>query len=445
MDIRVRNWSALSDTDRRALTAKKQFSDTQFRGIRRRVQRIIRRIKNDGDDALRYFSRKYNHYPLPSAHANFVDAILVSAAERRHAKKHIAPKVKAALDLAIKNARIVQSASHSIEGSQINDIEGVRIHHQWHPIPSAGLYVPQGKGCFPSMMVMLGVPAQLAGVDRITVMTPPNVDGSIDPATLYVADSIGITNIYKIGGAQAIAAMAYGTETIAAVDKIFGPGNMYVTFARYLLQEVMNCGMPAGPSESMIIADAYANPHICAADLMIEAEHGSDSMAFLVTPSKELAAETCHIISQKLAHIPSPRREYIRAVLCNYGGIIQSVDIAQAVEIANAFAPEHLKIDARQPRDIAPHITSAGEILLGEHSAFSIANYLTGANSILPTNRDARTWSAISVHDFCVHRSQIEIQERGFAHLSPYTVALAEYEGFYAHAHAIKFRNAQSE
>lgn len=439
MSICVRVWDRLSDTERRALTDKRDFRNAEFRMMRRRVARIIQKVRRHGDRALRHFSGKYNGYQLPREHSAFKRALLVTAEERRLAAGQVPARVRAALDMAMANARAVQTAEQT-ENQHNKEIRGVSIHHRRQPIPSVGLYVPRGRGSFPSMMVMLGVPAQIAGVPRIAVMTPPHADGTIDPATLYVAETLGITQIYKIGGAHAIAAMALGTESVPAVDKIFGPGSAYVTIARQLLHEVTDCGMPAGPSESMIIADDNADPRVCAVDLMIEAEHGNDSMAFLVTASDRLISEVQRIIATELAHIPSDRRAYISAVLGAYGGIVKSADYRQAITIANALAPEHLKIDTAHPNSIAQQITAAGEILLGPHSAFSIANYLTGANSILPTNRNARTWSALSVDDFCVRRAHIEVHADGFEALAPHTIALAEYERFYAHAHAIRAR-----
>jgi len=327
----------------------------------------------------------------------------------------------------------------------IDGIEGVSVAHRWHPIASAGLYVPQGRGRFPSMMIMLAVPARLAHVGRIAVMTPPDGDGVINPATLYVAQTLGIDEIYKIGGAQAMAVMAFGTESIAPVDKIFGPGSIYVSIARYLLRDVVDCGMPAGASEAMIIADEQADARTTALDLLIEAEHGRDSRSFLVTPSRALGSEVARIAEAELVNIPEPRRGYIRAVLSDYGGVLICKDIDEAVAIAQRAAPEHLKIDTRNSQQIARAIGAAGEILLGQESAFSIANYLTGANSILPTNRGARSWSAISVSDFCIRRAEITITPAGFKGLAPHAIALAKYEGFHAHAHALAQRHRKSQ
>lgn len=448
MNMRIRVWQNMSAKERLALTTKRDVNNKEARTTRRRVARIIHRVRRDGDEALRYYSYKYNGYRLPRDRHSFLDALRVSDRERRHAASQLSSDVRDALDLAIKHAQIVQRKAGANDGvietaaKEVNAIPGLHITHRCQPIATAGLYVPRGRGSFPSMMVMQGVPARLAGVPRIVVATPPHADGSVDPATLYVADTLEISEIYKIGGVQGIAALALGTESIVAVDKIFGPGSNYVTVSRQLLSSVTDCGMPAGPSESMIIADEQADPRATALDLMIEAEHGDDSMALLVTADSNLIDEVKRIIASELHHIPQPRRGYIDAVLRgNAGGIIQSADYKEAVEIANSIAPEHLKIDTIDPRALADEVSAAGEILLGPLSAFSIANYLTGANSILPTNRNARSWSALSVSDFCIQRAEIEVKRAGFDALSPHTVSLANYEQFPAHAYAIHARN----
>lgn len=447
MSIRIRAWKEMSAAERSALTTQQYGRDKEERVIRRRVARIIKRVQSHGDAALRYFSQKYNGYCMPPAtdRDSFRKAILVSDAERTSAAKQLSSKVRAALDLAIENAKKVQSREHATTSSgvqKIKVIDGVRIGNRRQAIASVGLYVPRGRGSFPSMMIMQGVPARLAGVPRIAVATPPSSDGSVDAATLYVADTLRINEIYKVGGAHGIAAFAFGTATIPPVDKIFGPGSKFVTIARQLLVPIVNCGMPAGPSESMIIADEHADPRATALDLMIEAEHGHDSMALLLTSSDILIDTVKRIVSDQLKHIPHPRKNYISSVLnSRFGGVIKCADYQETVDVANAIAPEHLKIDTADPHKLAADIRSAGEILLGPLSAFSIANYLVGANSILPTNRGARSWSALSVADFCTQRAEIEIQRKGFALLAPHTTALANYEQFPAHAHAINARN----
>ena len=290
------------------------------------------------------------------------------------------------------------------------------------------------------MMIMQGVPATLAGVRDIVVVTPPLPDGTADPATLFVAKRLGITRIYTVGGAQAIAALAYGTASIPRVDKIFGPGSGYVNCARALLHTVVDSGFIAGPSESMIIADSNADPQCTALDLLIEAEHGNDSYAYLVTPSATCADNVIGAIMRIIPRIPEPRRSYVCNVLHRRGGIIHCADLREAADIVNMFCPEHLKIDTAHPQRVAERIDHAGEILLGRDAAFSIANYCVGANSILPTNRHARTHSGLGVADFLVRAHIISIQRNGLQQLQPHVVALADYEGFYCHAEALRAR-----
>jgi len=308
------------------------------------------------------------------------------------------------------------------------------------PIPSAGLYVPRGRGSFPSMLYMMAVPAKIAGVARVAVATPPNEDGSVDAACLYAAELCGVEEVYRVGGSQAIAALAYGTAEIPAVAKIIGPGSRYVSAAQRLVASQVDTGLPAGPSESIILADDSPDPYTIALDLLIEAEHGSDSAALLVTPSEDLVDRVSSHLESLVSMIPEPRGTFVKDVLSGYGGLLIMRDMKEAVDFVNEFAPEHLQIRTAQPFETLSGIRNAGEILLGEHTPFSAANYAIGANAVLPTGGKAKTWSALSVRDFIKWSSVVFATSTGYEEVAPHVTALADYEGFFTHAEAIRRR-----
>jgi histidinol dehydrogenase len=317
---------------------------------------------------------------------------------------------------------------------------GVYAGERATPLSSVGLYAPRGKGSFPSSTYMMAVPARVAGVPRVVLVTPPDKEGRCDPATLYAARSCGVHEVYRVGGVQALAALAYGTPGIRAVDKFLGPGNQYVAAAKRLLVGVVDVGLPAGPSESMILADETADPRLLALDLMTEAEHGPDSQALLVTASAETARTVAALLPGLVSQLPEPRRTFVSRVLEGYGGILLARGMEEAADIANAVAPEHLQIATRDPLETLSLIRHAGEILLGQHTPFCLANYAIGANAVLPTGGKAATCSALSVRDFMKHTSVAWLTERGYASLNDAAITLADYEGFAAHAKALRER-----
>ena len=318
--------------------------------------------------------------------------------------------------------------------------EGIFAGEKVTPLECCGLYVPRGKGSFPSVMMMLGVPAYIAGVERVVVCTPPGRDGEMDAASLVAAELCGIKEVYRVGGAQAIAAMAYGTETIPKVDKIIGPGSGYVAAAKRELFGIVDVGLPAGPSESIILADESTAPEIAAADLLIEAEHGPDSCALLVTDSERLAEKVKRCLPKLLKNIPSGRRNFCEKVLRGYGGIIITKDLEQSIEVVNRFAPEHLEILTEKPFEIMEKIKNAGEILVGRHTPITMGNFCVGVNAILPTGGFARSYSGVSVFDFLKRTSISYLTETGFDALRTTASILADYEGFPAHALAVRIR-----
>lgn len=290
------------------------------------------------------------------------------------------------------------------------------------------------------MLYMTAVPAAIAGVREICVVTPPNSDGSVDPACLYTAGKCGVHRVFRIGGAQAIAALAHGTESVPRVTKLSGPGSMYVAAAKQLLQHRVDVGLPAGPSESVILADDSADAEKVALDLMVEAEHGSDSAAILFTPSRKLAEKAAARIAELTAALPEPRKTFVTDVFSGYGGIIITKSLEEAADLVNEYAPEHLQIQTAEPFDTLGLIENAGEILLGENIPFSVANYATGVNAVLPTGGGAKTYSAVSVRDFMKYNSVVYMTGEGLKGAAGPVKTMAEYEGFVTHKDAVKKR-----
>ena len=318
---------------------------------------------------------------------------------------------------------------------------GILAGEKVTPITSVGLYVPSGKGSFPSVMLMLGIPAQIAGVPRVVVCTPPRPDGTVDPATLYAARICGLHDVYRVGGAQAIAALAYGTASIPRVAKTLGPGNSYVSAAKRILYGVVDPGTPAGPSESMILCDGNVEPRIAGLDLLIEAEHGPDSTALLVTHDKRVADEVAKLLPDLVSKLPPKRREDCETVLAGYGGIVLTPSLEESIAFVNEFAPEHLEVLVDDPMSILGAIKNAGEILLGQFTPITVGNFCLGVNAILTTGGFAGSFSSVTVHDYLKRSSIGYVSQLGYPGISPKAQQFAEYEGFAAHAMAIRERN----
>jgi histidinol dehydrogenase len=268
------------------------------------------------------------------------------------------------------------------------------------------------------------------------VCTPPGPDGEVDPAVLYTARLSGIDTVFRAGGAQAIAALAYGTESIPRVDKVVGPGNRYVTLAKRFVYGQVDPGLPAGPSESIVLADASADPEVAARELMVEAEHGPDSAALLVTSSPDLADRVEALVPGLAAALPDWRREFVEQVLAGYGGIVVAPSLDDAIAFSNDYAPEHLHVLAREPLGVLDRIEHAGEVLLGETTSIAFGNYAIGLNAILPTGGFARAYSCVGVHDFMKRSSFAQVDGEAVPEIARAAVRLAEYEGFPAHAEA---------
>ena len=306
------------------------------------------------------------------------------------------------------------------------------------PIDSVACYVPRGKGAFPSVTVMTAVPAVVAGVARPIIITPPGPDGSVDAGTLVAAKLAGIREIYKCGGAQGVAAVAFGTETVPRCSKIVGPGSPWVVAAKRLLATRIDPGVPAGPSESIVLTDDSVDGALAALDLIIESEHGPDSSAWLVTSSERVAREAIAALPGHWADMDEGRVAFSRTVLTgNKGGVILTRDLDQAIEFVNAYAPEHLEILTEQPMSVLGRIRNAGEVLLGPHTPITLGNYLLGPNAVLPTAGAARTASPLSVFDYMKRSSVGYVTKSGYDNLARHAKVLAEYEGFSGHALAV--------
>lgn len=431
MKIQVKEWKNIPNDERNKIFKR---SEQNIEDVIEVVNEIINHVKTNGDKALLHYNEKFIGLPASK------NRIKVTKEEFEYSEKQLSTEVKEAIKFSISNIKKFHEAQIPEEMNLMETSPGIFAGERATPIESVGLYVPGGRGTFPSMLYMLAVPAVIAGVKRICVTTPPNDEGKADSGVLYACSLCGITEVYKTGGAQAIAALTFGTESINPVVKILGPGSMYVTAAKRVLYSVVDVGLPAGPSESALIADSFADPHNMALDILVEAEHGSDSSALLLTDSMEKALETAKIMEKMIDDLPEPRKTFVTDVFNGYGGIIVTEDINEACSISNEFAPEHLSLHTKDPWDTLSKITNAGEIILGDSTPFSAVNYSVGPNAVLPTGGKAKTYSAVGVRDFIKYSSIIYSTKKGYETLNKHVPVLADYEGFTTHGNAFKLR-----
>ncbi len=398
----------------------------------RQVAPIIEAVRTEGDAALRRFAAAHDGVRTPDLN------LRVTAAEFDAAFSQLPREVVAAIEHAIDNIRRFHAAQKP-EDLWLKEVEpGIWAGERITPIDSVACYVPRGKGSFPSVVNMTTLPGVVAGVPRLIIVTPPGPDGSVDAGTLVAARLCGVEEIYKCGGAQAVAAVAYGTETVPRTLKIVGPGSPWVVAAKRLLSDVIDPGIPAGPSESIILCDEAVNPDLAALDLIIESEHGPDSSAFLVTPSLAVATGAAAALRRYWQDMVPQRAAFSRTVLGGeHGGIVLTRDWDAAIEFVNAYAPEHLEILAREPLAVLGRIRNAGEALLGPYSPCTLGNYLLGPNAVLPTGGRAKTASPLSVLDFMKRTSVAQVTSEGYARVSADAHRLATYEGFDGHARAV--------
>jgi len=412
-------------------------AELQIDELTEQVRPIIQAVKERGDEALVEFTALFDHVQLSP------DRLRVGQDEIEQAHKLLDSSVREAIEHAIRNIRTFHERQMPHE-QWFTEVEpGVMAGEKITPITSVGLYVPRGKGAFPSVMYMLATPASIAGVPRIAVCTPPGPDGTVDPASLVAADLCGVHEIYRIGGAQAIAALAYGTQTITRVHKLTGPGSGYVAAAKRLLYGTVDVGLPAGPSESITLADESADPELLARDLLIEGEHGPDSSSLLVTDSRPLTEAVMSLLPEKIAALPEWRQDFVRTVFEapeGTGGIVLATSMDEAIDFVNEYAPEHLEVQVREPFAILPKLRNAGEILIGQYTPYCTGNYCVGTNACLPTGGFAHTFSCTTVFDFLKRTGIAYLTQEGYASLSETTRRLAEFEGFPAHANAVTDR-----
>ena len=391
-------------------------------------------IKARGDQAVLEYTAKFDKVHLTQ------DRIKVTVQEIEEGYQRLDSTIREAIEYAAGNIRAFHEKQLPEEMWFTEIDRGLMVGEKTTPIVDVCLYVPRGKGSFPSVLLMLGLPAKVANVPKIIVTTPPNEEGNIDDTLLAAAKICGITEIYKVGGIQAVASVAFGTETIPKCHKIIGPGNSYATAAKRVLANYIDAGLPAGPSEAIILADENADPHKVALDWMIEAEHGPDSASLLVTHSRELVDKVIPIVEQQLLKLSEKRRGFIETNFSCYGGIILTDSLEESIDFVNTYAPEHMEVMCNNPFEILPKIKNAGEILLGNYTPVTLCNFLLGPNAILPTGGFAKTYSSVSVFDFLKRSSIGYASKEGFEAVRDKASVFATAEGFDAHALAVKER-----
>ena len=393
------------------------------------VRGIINRVRAEGDAAVIEYEATFDKAILTS--------LAVTEAELEEGVALVSEELKAAISLAKKNIETFH-ASQRFVGHKVETMEGVICWQKAVGIEKVGLYIPGGTAPLFSTVLMLAVPAKIAGCKEIVLCTPPDKNGKIHPAILFAAQMAGVSKIFKAGGVQAIAAMAYGTESVPKVYKIFGPGNQYVTAAKQLvsLRDVA-IDMPAGPSEVEVLADDYANPLFVAADLLSQAEHGVDSQAVLITTSEKLQGDVMKEVERQLAELP--RREIAEKSLAN-SKLILVKDMDEALELTNEYAPEHLIIETENYREIAERVINAGSVFLGSFSPESAGDYASGTNHTLPTNGYAKAYSGVSLDSFIRKITFQEIRPEGMKAIGPAIEIMAANEQLDAHKNAVSVR-----
>ena len=394
------------------------------------IKSIISDVKKNGDLAVKKYEKKFGGQSKGS--------LRVSSAEIKSSYSKVTTLEIQAIKLAKK---LLTKTELSIKNNLKENIiknNGVKITKLFIPLSSVGCYVPGGSARYPSSLIMSVVPAKVAGIKRIVVVSPSNKQGKIDPLTLVAADICGVNEIYKMGGAQAIAALSYGTKSLSKVDKIVGPGNIFVSIAKSLVSNDVSIDMIAGPTELGIIVDYSANPDLVAADLISQAEHSEDTFCFVLTTSEKIAKSITKSVEKKINKIK--RKEIVRKSLQKNGFVAVCYSENDVLRLANKLAPEHLEIISKKPKAIASKISSAGLILIGENTPSSASDYLLGSNHILPTNGFGKTRGSLSVLDFMKLSTEIECSKLSLRKISKYMNALCNSEGLPNHYEAVRSR-----
>ncbi|TDQ83324.1 histidinol dehydrogenase [Dongia mobilis] len=432
--VRLYDLARMDDAARARLLVRSEENLDQFVEA---VKPIVADVAARGDAALADCARRFDGAP-----AEF-SQILTPPEDFAWADRQVSDEVKAALAFAADNIRRFHLAQMP-EDMWLKEMRpGVFAGERWTPIDSVACYVPRGKGSFPSVALMTAIPAVVAGVPRVVMLTPPGADGRADAATLVAARLAGVSEVYRVGGAQAVAAVAYGTASVPHCLKIVGPGAPYLIAAKKLLADRIDPGMLAGPSEALVLADETADGKLAALDLLVEVEHGPDSSGFLVTNSRDVAEAAIAAIPGFFGNMSATRIDYTMTVLSSErGGIVLTPDLTSAYDFVNDYAPEHLMIHAREPYQHLGHIRNAGEILLGENTSNTLANFVIGPNNVLPTSGWAKTMSPLSVFDYMKRATVAHVTPKGYHELAGAAECLARYEGFDAHANAVSATRA---
>lgn len=418
-------WQSLSESQQDSVLERPAIAEGA--NITVAVQEVIAQVRKDGDKALRELTQKFDRVSP--------DSIRVSSDEIDEASQRLSDEMKSALEQAHRNISVFHKAQRP-QPLKVETQPGVVCEQVTRPINKVGLYIPGGSAPLPSTVLMLGVPAQIAGCRKVVLCSPPPIADEI----LYVAKLCKIDEVYNIGGGQAIAAMAYGTESVSKVEKIFGPGNAYVTEAK---RQVSNdfrgaaIDMPAGPSEVLVIADESANPEFVAADLLSQAEHGPDSQVILLTPSPVVADKVADAVQAQLKLLS---RADIAMQALGSSIIVVAESVPQCVAISNFYGPEHLIVQTKNPRELLPLLDNAGSIFLGDWSPESAGDYASGTNHVLPTYGYTRTYSSLGLADFSKRMTVQELTSDGLKGLAPTVVTMAEAEGLDAHKRAVTIR-----
>jgi len=429
-------WQQLSEQEKQQVLQRPVMSNKQDLSLA--VSALIEQVKAQGDQALISLTEKFDGIKL--------DQVALSQQQFDASISLLNEETKQAIELAYNNIVKFHQAQVS-EDIEVETSNGVLCQLITKPISSVGLYIPGGSAPLPSTVLMLGVPAQITGCKRVVLCTPPDTSennyGGITAEILYAAKLCGITEIYRVGGAQAVAALAYGTDSIASVDKIFGPGNSFVTEAKQQVNQDSQgavIDMPAGPSEVLVIADEFANPVFIAADLLSQAEHGPDSQVILVCNSQSVIEQVQQQLELQLQVLP--RADIARKALAN-SQLILTANLAESVKISNLYAPEHLIVQTEQPRALLPELDNAASIFLGAYTPESAGDYASGTNHVLPTYGYSKVLSSLNLADFSRKFTVQEVSKQGMLNIGPAIMTLASAEGLDAHRLAVKVRLEQ--
>ncbi len=430
--MNILTWQKLNAAEKlQALARPKQLNNPKLFAD---VQTIISRVQKQGDKALIAYNKQFDGVTLKQ--------LAVSEAEFTEAEALVSDEIKAALKQAKKRIARWHKAGMS-KSFTVKTAPGVHCGRIIRPIQRVGLYIPAGTAPLPSTVLMLGIPAQLAECPEVLICTPPQKNGKVNPVILYAAKLCGIQKVFKTGGAQAIAAMAVGTETIAPCAKLFGPGNTYVSVAKQLVQSLPSgpaIDLPAGPSEVLVIADAKSNASFVAADLLAQAEHGADSQVVCIATNKTKLNQIIREVTKQTKTLQ--RQEIIQKALA-HARFIYSPTMTEAIAISNQYAPEHLILSFENAEDVLPQIQAAGSVFMGPWSSESLGDYCSGTNHTLPTNGYARSYSGVSVSSFQLNISTQRISQKGLQHIGPCAVTLANCEQLDAHAQSVSIRLAK--